>query len=402
MTSLRPAPTRTTNTALPSLFVGAAATNTAMAAASPVATIAAGDWIGPGCGALPNTAAIIGTGAGALLLSGMIGRRGRRSGLTAGYAAAVAGSVVTLVSVAVGTLLGLVLGMLLLGLGNAAAQLSRYVAAEDVPIERRGVAIGTIVWSGTLGAVAGPLLLMPAGSAALGIGLAPDLGPMLLVVLACGAALLAAHGLPEGGVTPQPAAVAIGRLVRETATLLPVLVMTTGQVVMVVVMTSVPLEMHHHGSGLGALGVVLSAHTLGMFLLAPLTGRLVDRFGHSPVMAAGLGALVGSVLLAGASDGWIRAIALFLLGYAWNLCFVGGSGALAARVGADDRRAVEGAADAVVWTTSAVASLASTLLLASVGFGTLTLIGAALVAPAAVLAVSRRRRGMALAATRIG
>ena len=98
----------------------------------------------------------------------------------------------------------------------------------------------------------------------------------------------------------------------------------------------------------------------------------------------------------------VRAIALFLLGYAWNLCFVGGSGALAARVSADDRRAVEGAADAVVWTTSAVASLASTLLLASTGFGTLTVIGAALVAPAAALAVSRSRPGMALAATRLG
>ena len=80
------------------------------------------------------------------------------------------------------------------------------------------MAIGAIVWSGTLGAVAGPLLLMPAGNAALGLGFAPDLGPMLLVVLACGAALLAAHGLPAGSAIPPPASVAIGRLFRETTT----------------------------------------------------------------------------------------------------------------------------------------------------------------------------------------
>jgi len=391
MTAVQPAPT--TTTALPALFVGAAATNAAMAAASPVATIVAGDWIGPGWGALPNTAAIVGTGAGALMLTAVIGRRGRRAGLTAGYAAALTGAVLTLLSIAAATVLGLVLGMLLLGLGNAAAQLSRYVAAEDVPVERRGVAIGIIVWAGTLGAVAGPLLLMPAGTAALGLGLAPDLGPMFLVVLACGAALLAARGLPAGTAIPSAPMAVLGRLFRNTTTGLPVLVMTTGQVVMVLVMTTVPLEMHHHGSGLGAVGAVVSAHSLGMFVLAPLTGRLVDRFGHSPVMTAGLVALAGSVLLAGASHGLVRACALFLLGYAWNLCFVGGSGALAARVTAADRHAVEGAADAVVWTTSAAASLASTLLLASAGFGTLTVIGAALVTPAAALAVSGRRRG---------
>src|SRR5262249_59206925 len=70
--------------------------------------------------------------------------------------------------------------------------------------------------------------------------------------------------------------------------------MITAQLVMVAVMTAAPLSMHMHGADLGAVGAMLSAHTFGMFALAPLSGWLVDRFGARVVMAAGLATLAGS------------------------------------------------------------------------------------------------------------
>jgi MFS family permease len=146
--------------------------------------------------------------------------------------------------------------------------------------------------------------------------------------------------------------------------------------------------MHRQGHGLGAVGAVLSAHTLGMFALSPLTGRLVDRVGTRPVLTAGLTALAVATgaVAAGPPETGFRALALFGLGYGWNLCFVGGSAQLAATVPAPERARAEGTVDAAVWALAAVAGLLSTAVLAIGGYATLTAAAGLLVlAPAVVL-----------------
>jgi MFS family permease len=166
-------------------------------------------------------------------------------------------------------------------------------------------------------------------------------------------------------------------------------VMATAQVVMVAVMTAAPLDMHMHGQGLGAVGMALSAHTLGMFALSPVTGWLLDRVGARPVMIGGLVTLAAATILAATTpqgDSPSRTGALFLLGYGWNLCFVGGSGRLAGDLPTSARANVEGAVDAAVWSIAAVASLTSTLLLSAGGYAALAWTACALLAfPAAFL-----------------
>lgn len=164
---------------------------------------------------------------------------------------------------------------------------------------------------------------------------------------------------------------------------------------MVAVMTATPLDMHMHGQGMGSIGVTLSAHTLGMFALSPLTGRFLDSVGPRPVMLGGLLTLVVATILAtGTSEGHalMRTGALFLLGYGWNLCFVGGSGRLARDLPDAARTSVEGAVDAAVWGIAAVASLASTVVLSAAGYAALAWAACALAAlPAALLLRSKAR-----------
>jgi MFS family permease len=173
----------------------------------------------------------------------------------------------------------------------------------------------------------------------------------------------------------------------------PLAVMTTGQVVMVLVMTATPLQMHMHGDSLSAVGAALSAHILGMFAFSPLTGRCADRFGPRPVMWAGLAVLAGSAVLSAAPDGIVLMTALFGVGLGWNLCFVGGSSALVSSSRDADRHQVEGDVDAAIWGAAAVATLASTSLLASVGTSGLALLGGALVLPAAAVLKGSTVRG---------
>jgi MFS family permease len=375
------------------LFAGAALMNAAMATASAVSTIAAADALGPAWGAVPNTAGIVGTGIGAVALTRVMNRWGRRAGLILGYVAAATGAAIAASAVAAGHIGDLSFGLLLLGFGNAGAQLSRYAAAELYPAPRRGFAIGVVIWAGTVGAVGGPLLLAPSGRVAVGLGAAALVGPFVFAALAGGVAVVAATGTPAGTAQTGGSRLPLRDLVRTPATRSALAVMATAQVVMVAVMTAAPVDMHLHGYGLGSVGRVLSAHTLGMFALSPLTGRMLDRFGSRPVMLGGLLTLaVAAGLAATAGDPLPRAAALFLLGYGWNLCFIGGSGRLSRELPVSQRTQVEGTVDAAVWSIAAIGSLASTVVLSAGGYPVLTAAAGALTITPAILILGRHRR----------
>jgi MFS family permease len=409
------------------LFTAAALMTAAMSVASAAGSIVAADRLGAAWGGVPATAGIVGTGIGSLLLTRAMRRRGRRSALAYGYLAAVAGATLAVNAVLTGDVAGLTAGMLLLGLGNAAAQLSRYAAADLYPPQRRATAISTVVWAGAVGAVGGPLLLGPSGGAATGLDWSPLAGPFLLAAATTAIAVLAVTVIPVGASAPaaelarrpvegpiqargggrvevpaegaaegsaKGAAVPIRELIRTPTARSALAVMATAQVVMVAVMTAAPVHLHQHGEGLGSVGALLAGHTLGMFALSPVTGRLVDRYGARPVMLAGLGTLLlATGLAAVAADVPApRAIALTLLGYGWNLCFVGGSGRLARDLPAAERTRVEGGVDAAVWGVAAVAGLTSTAVLSAGGYGLLAGAAAVIVLLAGAFLLGRDRQ----------
>jgi MFS family permease len=162
------------------------------------------------------------------------------------------------------------------------------------------------------------------------------------------------------------------------------------------------MDMHMHGESLASVGMTLSAHTLGMFALSPLTGRFADRAGPRPVMLAGLLTLVLSTAMAapaGEHDTVVRVVALFLLGYGWNLCFVGGSSLLATQLPEPQRADVEGTVDGAIWSTAALASLASTAVLSAGGNAVLSLAACVLTIGVTILTVRRRRTPVQTAAS---
>ncbi|MEU7928354.1 MFS transporter [Micromonospora sp. NPDC049801] len=323
------------------------------------------------------------------MVTAVMGRRGRRAGLVVGYLCATAGAALAVFAVAHNDVAGLSLGMLCIGLGNAAAGLSRYVAAELYPPRRRGFAIGVLTWAGTVGAVGGPLLLGPAAAAATRLGGAAALGPLVLAALAAGVAVLAATAAPATVVEHGGPAVKVRPLLAMPTVRSAFAVMATAQLVMIAVMTAAPLDMHLHGHGLGEVGAVLSAHTLGMFALSPLTGRLVDRVGTRPVMLGGLLTLsLAAVLTAANTHTQPRAVALLLLGYGWNLCFIGGSTQLTQNLPQSQCVQVEGAVDSGIWSIAAIAGLGSTAILATGGYRALAGLAILAVIPSALL-VSR-------------
>jgi MFS family permease len=385
------------------LITAAALMNAAMVSASATSTIVVADLVGPSAGGLPNTAGVLGTAAGAVAIGRLTQRLGRPAALLSGYLASAVGGVLTVASVLSGRLVWLFAGMLLLGAGNAAALLSRYAAADLAAPAHRAAAMATIVWAGTAGAVVGPLLLEPAGHAAAGFGLPSESGPFLLSAIAtAGATLVISRFRPAPGQRRRYAVQPAAGLVRRTRVMpvrLAAAVMMVAQIVMVAVMTAVPVHAHQHGHGMSVLGLMLSAHTFGMFALSPVTGRLIDRVGPQPVaIAGGLVLATAALVVALPVGGVLLTMALFALGYGWNLCYVSGSAALARAGGAeraDSRTGLEGPrleslVEAWAWTVSAVATAASTLLFSTGGFRLLSLGSLALLVPLLTALATRR------------
>src|SRR5690606_758016 len=228
---------------------------------------------------VPGAIAVIGTAVGTSLLSVGVARRGRRPGLITGYVLASLGAVAGGLAVVTRSALLPFLAMASIGLGNAASHLARHTAADMFPGSKRATALAGVVWGSTIGSGAGPTLLGPAGRIAESMGRTELLGGYAIGAAGMGlAALLCFIAL-----RPDPARVALERPTERkigfsevtTAFRLPSVraglsAMVAGQVVMGMIMTVTPLHVHHHGADLGSVGVVMSAHTLGMFALAPL------------------------------------------------------------------------------------------------------------------------------------
>jgi MFS family permease len=390
------------------LVAGVALGSTGHIAAVTVATIVA-THIAGGTTALsgaPTATVVLGAAAGASSLSWLMVRRGRRIGLAAGYAVSVVGALIATVAVITSSLPSLLIGTVLIGFGNASNQLSRYVAADLATPDRRASAIGLVVWGATIGAVAGPNLVAPAGRVALALGLPELAGPYLVPIVFVGAAALLSFAL----LRPDPyqladassrhdqdadrsVAVSLASVLARPSVPVAMVALVAGQFVMVLIMTMTPLHMAEHGHDLTAVGVVISGHTFGMFGLSPISGRLTDRFGSVPVILAGLVVVaLASVLAAIAppTGGAVLFLALFLLGYGWNLGYVAGSALLSHGLSLPERTRIQGLTDTLIWSSAAVASLGSGFVLAYAGYAILGLMGAALVVVPMLLVAARR------------
>jgi MFS family permease len=347
------------------LVLAAASMNVAMALASAMSTLVVADRLSVGAAGLPNTAAVLGTAAGALAVGRLTKRFGRASALRTGYATAALGGTLAVVAAAGAWLGWLFVGMALVGAGNAAALLSRYAAAELAQPHRRTTAMGTVVGGGAAGAVLGPLLLEP--SRHLGLGAGTATGAFVLTTLAAVIACVATAGLRTGQLE-EPTRQGEIRLRNVRGIRVGAAAMLVTQLVMVLFMTAVPIHADHHGAGLTELGVMLSVHILGMTALAPLTGWWIDKKGPRPAMLAGLFMLGTAGMLMAFGHAFV--VALFVLGYGWNLCYLGGSAVVFRTVPSRiSRSTVESALEAAAWGASALATAVSTWLFALGGFG---------------------------------
>jgi MFS family permease len=394
--------------AVAAIFAGAGLSTTGYLMAYTVNTlIAEALQARPSLVGLPGAATVLGTAIGSSLLMRGTGVGASRRSMLIGYIVAAIGAVMAATAVALHQFWLFVACTLVFGIGYGANRIARYSAAALYPPWQRGTVIGWVVWAATIGAVAGPSLLASATRVAESAQVDRLIGPYIggAIAMALSALVMVAmpiatpYSLGEGAAAAAAAAtepiVSVRDLLAAGDAWFGLIAMLGGQVAMVAVMTMTPLHMAHHGASLSAIGIVISTHTLGMYGLAPLTGRLADRLGPRTVIAIGTALLVGACLVAATLQHHPMAVlaALGLLGLGWNFDFVAGSACLTRAAHSAAQTRLQGIADALVWTTSAMAGLIAGVLLDRVGFPGLSLAGAVIATAPWWVPRPRRRSG---------
>ena len=341
-----------------------------------------------------GTLLLIGAAISAHFSGRFMQRFGRRPGLALGFLIGTIGMLLSGAGVVFGSFMLFLLGVVLVGGARGAADQSRYAAADTQPPAQRARAISMIVFASTVGAIAGPWLASSKGNLLGSLTAAPQAGTMWAGALLFGIAgilifaLLRPDPLEIGRSIAEPRthsheqalpARPLSEIMRLPAARLALAAMVIGQAVMVLIMavTSLHMDSHHHGGD--EISLVIMAHTIGMYGLSIVTGTAIDRLGRRPAIAIGVALLVAGGLIAPSSlmTAWL-ALALFLIGLGWTLCYVAGSTLLSDILASSERSSIQGSMEFIVNLTSASCNLLSGVILANLGYTLLGVLGAAL------------------------
>jgi MFS family permease len=278
-------------------------------------------------------------------------RIGRRAGFAISALIGATGAVQCTYAVLARSFVGLCAGVFLLGVFNAFGQYYRFAAADTATPAFRSRAISLVLAGGVVAAFAGPNLAnwtrdlwgtVFSGSYA------------SLIVLYAGSLLaLFFLDIPREGGAEQAAGVRpLRTIARQPSFVVAVFGAMIAYGVMNVLMTSTPLAMHRYGHSFSDTAFVIQWHVFGMFAPSFFTGHLINRFGILSIMGMGVVviALCAGVNLFGTSVPHFWA-ALLLLGLGWNFLFVGATTLLTETYTVEEKAAVQGVNDLLVFAT---------------------------------------------------
>lgn len=400
----------------------------------------------PALSGFGSTMNAVGAAVAGMPLARLAARRGRRIALATGNMIAVVGAVLVVLAAAQRWSILLFVGLAVLGIAVAVQLQSRFAAADLALPERRARDLSLVVWSITIGAVTGPNLIGPgerlgealglpglagiffftiaaqlAAGLVVWIGLRPD--PLLearRLELAAQAAtaperadatgpeLAFADPAPTADPAPaadpaptaDPAPAAASRAAARRAArpqYLAILLIALAHAVMVGLMAMTPLHLTDHGGSVTLVGFTISIHIAGMYALSPVFGMLTSRIGAIPVILGGflvLGIAALGTGLGGESVGIIQT-ALVLLGLGWGMVTVAGAALVTELTPSADRPARQGQSDTSMNAAGALFGAASGALFAAGGFPLVSVVAGALIALGIVVAIrlSATRRG---------
>ena len=243
------------------------------------------------------------------------------------------GGLISLYSLIIDSFSLLLVGAFILGIGHSATLQTRYAASFVSSDKFKATSLALAVWFSVFGSVFGPRLVssysnffynLYGSDLIVGYVIAMfgmSIAGLAITTLTSKTSLLRQAQLKDSNISNDSTKYKDGNLLS--------LLLVLNHFVMVVVMSATPLHVKDIGETVQLVGVIISYHTLGMFLLSPILGKLVDKYGFRNFTFIGSGILLISCSLTffNSSPIYLK-IGLYLLGLGWNFNYVALSDAI--------------------------------------------------------------------------
>ena len=243
------------------------------------------------------------------------------------------GGLISLYSLIIDSFSLLLVGAFILGIGHSATLQTRYAASFISSNKFKATSLALAVWFSVFGSVFGPRLVssysnffynLYGSDLIVGYVIAMfgmSIAGLAITTLTSKTSLLRQAQLKDINISNNSTKYKDGNLLS--------LLLVLNHFVMVVVMSATPLHVKDIGETVQLVGVIISYHTLGMFLLSPILGKLVDNYGFRNFTFIGSGILLISCSLTffNSSPIYLK-IGLYLLGLGWNFNYVALSDAI--------------------------------------------------------------------------
>jgi MFS family permease len=280
----------------------------------------------------PNAVGVAGAVIGTQMFDRMSQKYSKNRALSNTFLIGSLGGLVQISSLIIDSFTLLLIGAFILGIGQSAALQTRYVASFVASESFKATALSLAVWFSVFGSIFGPRLVGEYSAV-----FENWLGSDLIVGY-----FIATFGMFLAGLSvllfSQKDSALNKKLVIEKSLKLSELdstarlltkILVLNHFVMVLIMSATPLHVKDIGETIKLVGTIISYHTLGMFLLSPILGKLVDKYGSK------LFAIIGSLILILScvvslfnTNILFLKIGLYLLGLGWNFTYIAISSAI--------------------------------------------------------------------------
>ena len=348
----------------------------------------------PGMATLPISVFVIGMALSTLPVGAVARKHGRHAAFFLGNGCGVVSGLLASLALVQASFVLFCIAMLFGGAYAAVVLTFRFAAAECVPAADKPRALSLVLAGGVFAGVLGPQLVTAT------MNQWPPHAYAATYLCAAAVSVLSALVLRGVRFAGSPAVTAtagaapsalpmssrpIREVVRQPRFVVAMLCGVVSYMLMNFMMTSAPLAMELCGLPREYSNYGIELHVVAMYLPSFFTGRLIARFGETPIVLAGL-ALTAAAALVGMSGQTVAHFwwALALLGVGWNFGFLGASAMVLQCHTPQEGPRVQSINDFVVFGTMVIGSFASGSLLSAYGWSTV----AALTLPPVVVAAA--------------
>ena len=280
----------------------------------------------------PNAVGVAGAVIGTQMFDRMSQKFSKNRALSNTFLIGSLGGLVQISSLIIDSFTLLLIGAFILGIGQSAALQTRYVASFVASESFKATALSLAVWFSVFGSIFGPRLVGEYSAV-----FENWLGSDLIVGY-----FIATFGMFLAGLSvllfSQKDSALNKKLVIEKSLKLSELdstarlltkILVLNHFVMVLIMSATPLHVKDIGETIKLVGTIISYHTLGMFLLSPILGKLVDKYGSKLfAIIRSLILILSCVVSLFNTNILFLKIGLYLLGLGWNFTYIAISSAI--------------------------------------------------------------------------